>query len=101
MAFIFSEKYQVVTDLEQSKPDYFIISTVLYEYFMTWCKIQISSKRLSRSLYRQTDIDNVEFLTNKKTWRVQAVTEGRVNKFMLSKLVDFSLKWVGGVLLVH
>ena len=30
-----SEKYQVVTDLEQSKPDYFIISTVLYEYFMT------------------------------------------------------------------
>ena len=28
-------------------------------------------------------------------------TEGRVQKFMLGKLVDFSIKWVGGVLLVH
>ena len=27
--------------------------------------------------------------------------KGRVQKFMLGKLVDFSIKWVGGVLLVH
>ena len=28
-------------------------------------------------------------------------TEGRVEKFILGKLVDFSIKWVGGVSLVH
>ena len=27
--------------------------------------------------------------------------KGRVQKFMLGKLVDFSIKWVGGVSLVH
>ena len=31
----------------------------------------------------------------------QLVSEGRFQKFMLGKLVDFSVKWVGGVLLVH
>ena len=28
-------------------------------------------------------------------------SNGRVQKFMLGKLVDFSIKWVGGVSLVH
>ena len=27
--------------------------------------------------------------------------KGRLQKFMLGKLVDFSIKWAGGVLLVH
>ena len=31
----------------------------------------------------------------------QSVSQGRVKKFMLGKLVDFSIKWVGGVSLVH
>ena len=29
------------------------------------------------------------------------VYKGRVQKFMLGELVDFSIKWVGGVPLVH
>ena len=29
------------------------------------------------------------------------ISKGRVKKFMLGKLVDFSIKWVDGVLLVH
>ena len=29
------------------------------------------------------------------------VCKGRVKKIMLGKLVDFSIKWVGGVPLVH
>ena len=32
---------------------------------------------------------------------LHAVRQGGVQKYMLSKLVDFSIKWVGGVLLVH
>ena len=31
----------------------------------------------------------------------QFFSKGRVQKFMLGKLVDFSIKWVGGVSLVH
>ena len=34
-----------------------------------------------------------------KTDRTKA--KGRVQKFMLGKLVGFSIKWVGGVPLVH
>ena len=29
------------------------------------------------------------------------MSKGRVKKFMLGKLVDFSIKWVGGVPIVH
>ena len=29
------------------------------------------------------------------------MSKGRVKKLMLGKLVDFSIKWVGGVPLVH
>ena len=29
------------------------------------------------------------------------ITKGRIQKFMLGKLVDFSVRWVGGVSLVH
>ena len=31
----------------------------------------------------------------------QGVVKGRFQKFMLGKLVDFSIEWVGGVTLVH
>ena len=29
------------------------------------------------------------------------IAKGRLQKFMLGKLVEFSIKWVGGVPLVH
>ena len=29
------------------------------------------------------------------------ITKGRLQKFMLGKLVDFSIKWMGGVSIVH
>ena len=29
------------------------------------------------------------------------LSQGRVQKFLLNRLVDFSIKWVGGVPLVH
>ena len=34
-----------------------------------------------------------------KNWYL--LNKGMVQKFMLGKLVDFSIKWVGGVPLVH
>ena len=30
-----------------------------------------------------------------------ALSKGRLQKFLLKRLVEFSIKWVGGVLLVH
>ena len=67
------------------------------------------------SCYQQSDIcdGKGEHFISKQILEIKVVAEmshicsshspdkGRVQKFMLGKFVDFSIKWVGGLPLVH
>ena len=72
-----------------------------YYFFQSWkprcwnnfCTVVDSS----RQVYRTTINEELVY----ENHQYSGVHKGRVQKFMLGKLMDFSIKWVGGVPLVH
>ena len=57
--------------------------------------------RVNTLHWRAAHVSVVSLLHTPVLSNSQLETDGGVQKLMLGKLVDFSIKWVGGVPLVH